>query len=119
LVEIRNAKLGLLHLGLQLAIIAYVIAYVIVWNQGYQTESKMVPSFFTKTKGVGHTFSQTSNKSLIMDANDLVLPPLEQDAIFLGMKFALTKGQRRGVCSGNYNSSGADGELCENGCEAG
>jgi P2X purinoceptor 4 len=50
LVEIRNAKLGLLHHSIQFIIIAYVIGWVIIYKQGYQTESKMVPAFFTKVK---------------------------------------------------------------------
>ncbi len=74
-------------------------------------------SFFTKTKGVASFQSGNSSSVQVMDAMDVVLPPLEQDAVFVGMRFALTKGQKRGICPGNFNSSGSDSELCSAGCQ--
>ncbi len=117
LVEIRNAKLGLLHFGLVALILGYVVGYVIVYRQAYQTESRLVAAFFSKVKGVA--FAERADGSrVVFDAIDVVQPPLENNALFVGLRFALTSGQRRGVCAGNYNSSDSLSELCSSGCEA-
>lgn len=118
LVEIRNAKLGCMHLSFQLLILAYVVGWVIVYKQAYQTEARLVAAFFTKVKGIAWT--QGSVPPVVFDAIDLVQPSLENNAIFIGTRYALTAGQRRGVCPGNYNGTDAgSSELCEAGCEAG
>jgi hypothetical protein len=59
-----------------------------------------------------------NGSSVVMDAMDVVQPALEQNAVFLGMRF-VAMSQRRGVCSGNSNSSGSDSELCSLGCQQG
>ncbi len=118
LVEIRNAKLGLMHHTFQLVILAYVVGWVIVWKQAYQTEARLVGAFFTKVKGVA--WAADATPPMVFDAIDLVQPSLENNAVFLGFSFSVTLGQRRGVCPGNYNGTdGPSSELCAAGCDAG
>lgn len=81
LVEIRNWRLGLLHRTLQVAILLYVIGYAIIWNQGYQSESKMVSSFSSKVKGTA--WVHDGGSATVYDAYDLVLPPLVRSGLLL------------------------------------
>ena len=41
-VQIKNWKLGLIHYLLMLAIVGYVIGWVIVYKKGYQGESSLI-----------------------------------------------------------------------------
>jgi len=53
-VEIKNWKIGLLHLLIQLIIISYVIGFVIIYDQGYQSRSDIVGSITRKVKSTGY-----------------------------------------------------------------
>lgn len=123
LVEIRNWKLGLLHRTVQVAILGYVIGFVILWRGTYLSESRMVSSFVSKVKGSAYVIRSNSSApapvTTVYDAYDLVQPPLEQDGLFLTLKMAATSGQKRGVCSGNYDGDSTASESCRYGCDYG
>jgi hypothetical protein len=108
-----------MHRTFQLAVIGYVLGWVILWKGGYQTEARLVAAFFTKVKGVA-VAAGNATPPMVFDAIDLVQPSLENNALFVGFSFSLTAGQRRGVCPGDYNGTDVgSSELCAAGCAAG
>eukprot|EP01100_Stratorugosa_tubuloviscum_P011227 TRINITY_DN497_c2_g5_i1.p1 TRINITY_DN497_c2_g5~~TRINITY_DN497_c2_g5_i1.p1 ORF type:complete len:376 (+),score=163.02 TRINITY_DN497_c2_g5_i1:113-1240(+) len=103
IVKIKDWKLGLIHYGVILLIIFYVVGYAIVWEKGYQTESTIVGYTTLKVKGSGFTYKNGSYE--IYDAYDVVHPPLEPSALFVSTIQHVTPFQTRAVCE--ENDSGA------------
>jgi len=88
-------KLGLVHRGIQFAVILYIFIYSIWLQQGYLEYSGVNGVLYSKVKGSAYT--NTSSGITIYDNNDIVIPPLEADAIFILTGFINTY-QTRDVC---------------------
>ncbi|XP_067329350.1 P2X purinoceptor 4 isoform X1 [Anolis sagrei] len=82
----------------QLAILAYVIGWVFVWEKGYQEMDSVVSSVTTKVKGVAVT--NTSELGLrIWDVADYVIPPQEENSVFIMTNLIITLNQTQGNCA--------------------
>jgi cation transporter protein len=93
LVHIRNQKIGFVYRLVQLAIIGYILGYVIIYKKGYQETDLLVSSVTTKVKG---TALDTTKK--LWDVADYVVPPEETNAVFVTTSAIITTNQTRGVC---------------------
>jgi len=102
-VEIHNWKLGLLHYGIQFAILLYVFVYVIGIKKGYQGTGTLIGSTNIKVKG--NAFIITDGNYQIWDEHDAIQPAKEVDAFFVTTNFQITYSQSRGVCVGQNKDS--------------
>ncbi|CAB4008602.1 P2X purinoceptor 4-like [Paramuricea clavata] len=113
IVHIKSKKVGAINRIIQLAIIGYVIGYVIIYEKGYQSSSVGLSSVTTKLKGTALTnlsikFPVTvdgKNESgtifdgpRIWDSSDYVIPPEENDAVFVMTNMIITPRQKQGKC---------------------
>ncbi|XP_067163164.1 P2X purinoceptor 4 isoform X1 [Apteryx mantelli] len=97
IVLIRSRKVGLVNRLVQLAILAYVIGWVFLWEKGYQETDSVVSSITTKVKGV--TLTNTSSLGArIWDVADYVIPPQGENAVFVMTNVILTLNQTQGHC---------------------
>uniref|UniRef100_A0A2K6EM76 P2X purinoceptor n=1 Tax=Propithecus coquereli TaxID=379532 RepID=A0A2K6EM76_PROCO len=114
IVLIRSRKVGLMNRAVQLLILAYVIGcyyphfaeveieppevkWVFVWEKGYQEMDSVVSSVTTKVKGVAVT--NTSQLGFrIWDVADYVIPPQEENSLFIMTNMIVTMNQTQGTC---------------------
>ncbi|KAB1255537.1 P2X purinoceptor 4 [Camelus dromedarius] len=97
IVLIRSRKVGLMNRAVQLLILAYVIGWVFVWEKGYQETDSVVSSVTTKAKGV--TVTNTSKLGFrIWDVADYVIPPQEENSLFIMTNMIFTVNQTQGLC---------------------
>ncbi|KAM9371687.1 P2X purinoceptor 4 [Phaethornis superciliosus] len=97
IVLIRSRKVGLINRAVQLAILAYLIGWVFLWEKGYQETDSVVSSVTTKVKGV--TLTNTSALGTrIWDVADYVIPPQEENTVFVMTNVILTPNQTQGHC---------------------
>jgi hypothetical protein len=75
--------------------------YAIWLNEGYKEYSATTGAVFTKVKGVGYVNS-TQNPYRVYDAVDLIVPPTENDALFITTAFVHTL-QTREACLSDIN----------------
>jgi len=97
IVKIKNTKLALIHIVLQLGILAYVALYAIWLKRGYQSSTPVTGSSALKVKGSAYNaggIPWVTNGTLVppnyeqvYDSSDLVYPPTERDAVFLTTNF--------------------------------
>ncbi|XP_041058802.1 P2X purinoceptor 4-like isoform X2 [Carcharodon carcharias] len=97
IVLIKNRKVGVVNRVVQLAILAYVIGWVLVWEKGYQEFDSTIGSVTTKVKGIAITNS-TPLEEHIWDAADYVIPSQEENSFFVMTNVILTKNQVQGRC---------------------
>ncbi|KAM4827704.1 P2X purinoceptor 4 isoform 2-T2 [Thomomys bottae] len=97
IVLIRSRKVGLMNRAVQLLILAYVIGWVFVWEKGYQEMDSVVSSVTTKAKGVAVTNSSDLGFR-IWDVADYVIPPQEEDSLFVMTNMIVTTNQTQGTC---------------------
>uniref|UniRef100_A0A669PV96 P2X purinoceptor n=1 Tax=Phasianus colchicus TaxID=9054 RepID=A0A669PV96_PHACC len=97
IVLIRSRKVGLINRAVQLAILAYVIGWVFLWEKGYQETDSVVSSVTTKVKGVTMTNTSTLG-TRIWDVADYVIPPQEKNAVFIMTNVIFTLNQSQGHC---------------------
>nr|XP_034953777.1 P2X purinoceptor 4 [Zootoca vivipara] len=98
IVLIKSRKVGLMNRLVQLAILAYVIGWVFVWEKGYQETDSVVSSVTTKVKGV--TVTNTSELGpRIWDVADYVIPPQGENSIFVMTNMIITQNQTQGLCA--------------------
>jgi len=91
-------------------ILFYIGFWAIYWNRVYQQYDQLIGNTAVKVKGNGYINDDDSIQ--IWDAQDVVYPPKEADALFVTTNFQLTTNQSRGVCSG----SDIDTESCSKSC---
>ncbi|KAK3750953.1 hypothetical protein RRG08_009211 [Elysia crispata] len=98
--HIRSKKVGLINRLIQLAIIGYIIGFVIVYRKGYQDTDKVQSSVTTKLKGI--VFSNYSDIPSIgvrtWDVADYVVPPQESNAFFVMTNVVPTPAQTQKTC---------------------
>ncbi|NWU91056.1 P2RX4 protein, partial [Upupa epops] len=97
IVLIRSRKVGLVNRAVQLAILAYVIGWVFLWEKGYQETDSVVSSVTTKVKGVVLTNTSTLG-ARIWDVADYVIPPQGENTVFVMTNAILTLNQRQDHC---------------------
>jgi len=95
LVTVHSAKLGAVHRGIQFAVILYIFIYSIWLQKGYQEYSGVNGDLYSKVKGAAYT--NTSGNFTFYDNNDLIIPPLEANAMFILTSYIKTY-QTRGIC---------------------
>ncbi|XP_028400560.1 P2X purinoceptor 4-like isoform X1 [Dendronephthya gigantea] len=113
IVHIKSKKVGLINRIIQLAIIGYVIGYVIIYEKGYQSFDVGLSSVTTKLKGTALTnlsinfpvnisngieSSKLFDGPRIWDSSDYVIPPEENDAVFVMTNMIITPRQKQGMC---------------------
>ncbi|CAF0846408.1 unnamed protein product [Adineta ricciae] len=98
LVLIHSSTLTILLRIMQIILLIYSILYLLLYEKGYQKQDTSIVSSFTlKVKGVG--FVQTvTNETIIIDVADYIIPPSENDAIFIMSNFIQTS-QTRSQCA--------------------
>ncbi|XP_074061707.1 P2X purinoceptor 4 isoform X2 [Macrotis lagotis] len=97
IVLLRSRKVGLMNRGVQLLILAYVIGWVFVWEEGYQEKDSVVSSVITKVKGVSVT--NTSDMGLrVWDAANYVVPA-QGNTLFVMTNMIVTLNQRQSTCA--------------------
>ncbi|CAF0789924.1 unnamed protein product [Rotaria sordida] len=100
LVVIHNAKYAILLRIIQIIILAYSVIYLLIYEKGYQKLSTTVASSVTlKVKGIGYAYT-SENKMIIIDGADYIIPPSENNAIFIMTNFIQTD-QIRSTCVEN------------------
>ncbi|XP_053328814.1 P2X purinoceptor 4 [Spea bombifrons] len=94
---IKSRKVGLLNRVIQLAILAYVIGWVFVWEKGYQEFDTVVSSVTSKVKGVAVT-NTSELGSRIWDVADYIIPAQEENAFFVMTNLIITQNQTQELC---------------------
>ncbi|KAG1653487.1 P2X purinoceptor 4 [Nymphon striatum] len=112
IVHIKSKKVGFLNRLIQLAIIGYIIGYVIIYKKGYQDTSPVQSAVITKVKGVALTdfanedftpgVTDHSMYNRIWDVADYVVPPDMNDAFFVTTNLIVTP-QDMGTCNEDAN----------------
>ncbi|XP_074643920.1 P2X purinoceptor 4-like isoform X2 [Tubulanus polymorphus] len=108
IVHINSKKVGVVNRLIQLAVIGYIIGWVIIINRGYQASDTPISSTTTKLKGVVYT--NTSNMQRIWDVADYVVPPQENEAFFVTTDAIITNNQSQTTCPEDYTMIGV---LCD------
>lgn len=129
IVHIRSRTVGVLSRFVQLAILGYIIGYVLVYKKGYQEFSDVESSATTKIKGVVYTnFSDDEfdphivNRDLyrrVWDVADYVIPPSENGAVFVATNVLITSNQTQSECPEDETIPGAGCDPENNTCVAG
>jgi len=102
LVTVHSFPIGVLHRSFQLAVILYIAIYSLYLQKGYQEYSTVKGVIYTKVKGLAYADHQ--GEMIVYDANDLVYPPVETNALFITTAFISTT-QSRGNCSSTIKCS--------------
>ncbi|XP_055332672.1 P2X purinoceptor 4-like isoform X2 [Paramacrobiotus metropolitanus] len=98
-VKVYDLKLGLINRGLQLAVLGYIIGSIFIINKGYQASEKGEHNTVAKVKGMIKTNTpRQSASNKIWDAADLVIPAVENNALFIATNVIQTPNQRNGRC---------------------
>eukprot|EP00742_Colponemidia_sp_Colp-10_P002761 GILJ01002951.1.p1 GENE.GILJ01002951.1~~GILJ01002951.1.p1 ORF type:complete len:400 (+),score=38.55 GILJ01002951.1:116-1201(+) len=111
MVTIKDRWLGLLHIGISLLILTYIIVYVFVIQGKYQKTVKS--KGFVSTKVRGRTYSGSGANMRVWDAVDVVYPPLEPGGLFIATRVLRTNRQMIGTC-GNPDVPCSSNKECIN-----
>ncbi|CAF4149919.1 unnamed protein product [Rotaria magnacalcarata] len=97
IVTIHSISIALMCRLIQLLILIYGIIYLMIHKKGYQeTDTSIISSITLKVKGIG--YNQTGqNQTLVIDGADYIVPPQENNALFLMTNFIRTD-QEHGKC---------------------
>jgi hypothetical protein len=93
-IQVKDWRLVAVQYSIQLAILIYIIGYTVIYAKGYQSSETAISAIYTKVKGSGIQFG---GKSALFDAVDLVLPPVEQNALFITTSYIETINQTRSL----------------------
>jgi hypothetical protein len=105
-VHIHSRRVGIIQRLIQITIIVYIALCVIWTKKGYQEVDYAISATTTKLKGVSVinysrlniTIPGGFHGSRVWDTADYVIPPQENDALFLMTNVIVTPGQRQGQC---------------------
>ncbi|TNN18834.1 P2X purinoceptor 4 isoform 2 [Schistosoma japonicum] len=111
LVQISNIKIGVTQRLLQLVILIYVVCWVMIYEKGYQENDVAKSAVTTKVKGVGFTnFPNIPGIGMrSWDVADYIVPPLENNALFVVTNMIKTQRQSLSKCA---ESSFVPGAAC-------
>ncbi|CAF3587678.1 unnamed protein product [Rotaria socialis] len=95
IVTIHSISIALMCRLIQVLILIYGIAYLMIHKKGYQeTNTSIISSITLKVKGIG--YNQTGpNETLVIDGADYIVPPQENNALFLMTNFIRTDQEHR------------------------
>eukprot|EP01094_Clydonella_sp_ATCC50884_P025575 TRINITY_DN6771_c0_g1_i4.p1 TRINITY_DN6771_c0_g1~~TRINITY_DN6771_c0_g1_i4.p1 ORF type:complete len:414 (+),score=100.16 TRINITY_DN6771_c0_g1_i4:54-1244(+) len=96
-VQIKDWRLGLIHYSIMGLIFIYVVGYVIFFDSGYQSQSPVVGYTATKVKGSALGDVPGEETALVWDSVDMIVPPIENSALFVSTNIFTTKKQSRGT----------------------
>ncbi|MES1910457.1 MAG: hypothetical protein MHM6MM_003045 [Cercozoa sp. M6MM] len=96
-IQVYSPTLGIIHYATILFILMYVILVTIVWERGYQSSTGLLGTVSIKVKGSAQGVLPDGTVH-IFDSSDLVLPHVEQSAVFVATSMTITSDQKRGVC---------------------
>ncbi|CAH8564284.1 unnamed protein product [Heterobilharzia americana] len=101
LVQISNIKIGVTQRLLQLVILIYVVCWVMIYEKGYQENDVAKSAVTTKVKGIGFTnLSQVPGiGKRSWDVADYIIPPLENNALFVITNIIKTERQSLSKCA--------------------
>ncbi|CAF0877187.1 unnamed protein product [Rotaria sordida] len=106
LVVINNPKYATLLRIIQIIILIYSVLYLLIYEKGYQKEDTAPISAVTlKVKGIGYAYTP-DNQTIIIDGADYIIPPSENNAIFIMTNFIRTD-QIRTKCAEATKIKGA------------
>lgn len=92
----------------QLVILIYACVYILWYKRGYQDhDPSIISSVILKVKGIG-TFGE--NNKMILDNADYIIPPQENNAVFIMTNFISTD-QQQTVCGEGIDVKDA---ICTN-----
>ncbi|XP_077995539.1 P2X purinoceptor 4-like isoform X3 [Glandiceps talaboti] len=121
IVHIKSKKVGFINRIIQLAIITYIVGWVIVYKKGYQDFDDVVSTVTTKVKGVSYTnlsavdpeyitVNDTTPYDRLWDVADYIIPPQMQNSFFVMTNMIITEDQAQGTCP---EDPGMVGATCE------
>ena len=83
---------------MQLLILFYAFAYLMWYKRGYQDrDPSLISSVTLKVKGIG---SSGKNQTVTLDNADFVIPPQENNALFIMTNYIRTDQQRKRCAEG-------------------
>jgi P2X purinoceptor 2 len=100
IVQIRDWRVGMIHRLVQFIIFAYVLGYVILWNQTYLAKESSYGTATTKVLGRSLGINANGDERFV-DSSDLVYPASEPGAMFVATKYSLTSEQKVDYCPRN------------------
>jgi hypothetical protein len=87
---------------LQVVILLYVVLFTVVDQKAYNEYDTVVAESFFKMKGAAkatHTYLNGTKTSYIVDVNDLLVPPLMENALFITTGMVTNKEIRNSTCA--------------------
>ncbi|CAF1346270.1 unnamed protein product [Adineta ricciae] len=97
IVTIHSISIALTCRLIQLLILCYGVAYLMVYKKGYQEmDTSIISSITLKVKGIGYNRTGP-NETLVVDGADYIIPPQENNALFLMTNFIRTD-QKHSQC---------------------
>ncbi|XP_066552228.1 P2X purinoceptor 1 isoform X1 [Amia ocellicauda] len=94
-VLVKNKRVGIVCRLIQLAVLAYIIGWVFIYERGYQSTDTAISSVFTKMKGITYT---NESGLRIWDVVDYVFPQHGGDSFVVMTNYIMTSGQHLGRC---------------------
>jgi len=99
IVHIRSKSIGIINRIIQLAVVSYIIVWVLILKKGYQEPDTGVSGTTTKVKGVAFTnISDPKVGIRAWDTADIVVPAEENDAFFVTTNVIQTMSQANTQC---------------------
>ena len=87
---------------LQVVILLYVVLFTVVDQKAYNEYDTVVAESFFKMKGAAeatHTYPNGTKTTYIVDVNDLLQPPLMENALFITTGYVSNKEIRNTTCA--------------------
>ncbi|EDV21626.1 uncharacterized protein TRIADDRAFT_59819 [Trichoplax adhaerens] len=110
IIHIKSKVVGFINRFIQLAIVGYIIGYVLVYKKGYQEFDTAQNSVTSKVKGVAFV-NYTKDPNIgtrVWDPADYIIPPEENGAFFVMTNMIITKNQTNTVCPEDMSIRGAN-----------
>ena len=118
--RIKNWRLRLLHIAIQLLIIGYIV-WGLLWGKSYQVTGASIGT--SKIKVKGEAYLEDSSGLEVFDALDLVQPRDEIGATFITTNMFNTQNQSMTECEGRTecmtDADCADGRIDPYGIQTG
>jgi len=96
---------------IQLLVLVYIGVYAIWLNRGYQKTTTIEGVLYTKVKGLSH-----DQNGYIYDSGDLVIPPIENNALFVATRALNTFQTENGECP-DPEANCTQNSDCKNGSQ--
>lgn len=98
IVMIHSYTITILLRVIQTVLLFYSLFYLLLYKKGYQYhDTSIISSVTLKVKGIGY-INTAENHSYVFDGTDYIIPPSENNAIFIMTNFIETD-QTRSTCT--------------------